>query len=817
MQLFLLIFLHYIAVQSQVWRHVAGPLPVHHPKALKELLQQGRAAAASRLLRTLLTYLQRCAAAASAAAQTPAASAAQAESATLAAAPATAAEHTTTSADASAIATTGTGASAACSLGSAGGAAALTMSARDYFMETPLEQPGLAALAQFTAAAARHPLSSTTEHPTSSAAAGKSPGVHIRGTAPFDHAPTHHPAATAVQAPASQASPSGQGPGAAAAGSWSAPAMATSSIPFTGRDDRSVSAVPPSAVDTGMLDMSAFGFGSSTQSQPAAEAATNKSSSSVETGMWDMSAFGSFAGAATAEPQPSHKPSPPPSSVETGMLDMSAFGMGGGAGEAKPAPKPAPAASSMDTGLLDMSAFESGASSSSSQPHPPPATSSTVQTGMLDTSAFGFGGGSSSSQPPPFSNNAMQTGMLDMSAFGGGSGSSSQPPQSSSNAMQTGMLDMSTFGFGGGGTSQPSPSTSTAMQTGMLDMSAFGAGGSSQSAAVAESGPSRATSASAAAAVPANEPSSAAVPPAQQDAGPSSEMTGLRFPPSAAGRSIGISAHQASQPAGAELLTAAEVTQLCELLGVPPPTLESFNGRNESGAPGERPIGSQPPSNAASSLATTAQAAADLLGLSSDEVGDLLHIAVALSEYSPWQQEAGGASASPEQLQHLRTGLDPSGRVFLVLGQLAALHSRRTAENTPAVDTSRHAMMQSAFQGVTVSRTPAKGAAAPQAGGSPPQVGQNPTSNLNSESRALSAAGDGSGSPFLSRAQVSGGKSTSQSRGMTGTIAPGKHKRSMSLLSFSSVGSLSDTLPAQVGDVARGEESSTQSFGQQVG
>jgi WD40 repeat protein len=102
------------------------------------------------------------------------------------------------------------------------------------------------------------------------------------------------------------------------------------------------------ALDTGMLDMSAFGMETAKSSAPA-----------LDTGMLDMSAFG----------METAKPSAP--ALDTGMLDMSAFGME----TAKPS---APA---LDTGMLDMSAF----GMETAKPSAP-----AQDTGMLDMSAFGL-------------------------------------------------------------------------------------------------------------------------------------------------------------------------------------------------------------------------------------------------------------------------------------------------------------------------------------------------------------------------------------------------------------------------------------------
>ena len=92
--------------------------------------------------------------------------------------------------------------------------------------------------------------------------------------------------------------------------------------------------------------------------------------SAVDTGELDMSAFGMGG------------PQPAASALDTGMLDMSAFGMGGAQ----------PAASALDTGMLDMSAFGMGSDAEPGEAHGGGQADSALDTGMLDMSAFGMGG-----------------------------------------------------------------------------------------------------------------------------------------------------------------------------------------------------------------------------------------------------------------------------------------------------------------------------------------------------------------------------------------------------------------------------------------
>jgi hypothetical protein len=100
-------------------------------------------------------------------------------------------------------------------------------------------------------------------------------------------------------------------------------------------------------MDTGMLDMSAFGdfgdFGGAAddddwgdqpqpqqqqQQQPPADAATGSSGNPLETGMLDMSAFGDFGGVQQQHQQQQPAAASHADAMASGLLDMSAFGFG---------------------------------------------------------------------------------------------------------------------------------------------------------------------------------------------------------------------------------------------------------------------------------------------------------------------------------------------------------------------------------------------------------------------------------------------------------------------------------------------------------
>ena len=164
---------------------------------------------------------------------------------------------------------------------------------------------------------------------------------------------------------------------------------------------------PAQALDSGMLDMSAFGFGanntqedddddnalmpSSTHgvslpgvsSPPPTKVPSRpaKAADPMSSGMLDMSTFGFGASDAVDDddevpppPPPPPPPAPPPAAppppstpgLDTGMLDMSAFGFGQeeeeagepqGEGEEAHAPPPLQAAPSASNGLLSMFGF----------------------------------------------------------------------------------------------------------------------------------------------------------------------------------------------------------------------------------------------------------------------------------------------------------------------------------------------------------------------------------------------------------------------------------------------------------------------------
>ena len=223
------------------------------------------------------------------------------------------------------------------------------------------------------------------------------------------------------------------------------------------------------AVDSGILDMSAFGL-SSSQSEPHPVQSLPKpkqQSSAVDTGMLDMSAFG-MATEPEPAPQQQHK-----SAMDTGMLDMSAFGL---ATEPEPAPQQETAqqpqqqqSSAVDTGMLDMSAFglatepQPASQQQSAQQQQPTA----MDTGMLDMSAFGLATEPApSQQQQPSAASQPGSGQQHVSASGLVPTPLQLPPVSTahSSALETGQLDMAAFG--GGGNSTASSRTSAAYPPG---------------------------------------------------------------------------------------------------------------------------------------------------------------------------------------------------------------------------------------------------------------------------------------------------------------------------------------------------------------
>ena len=130
-----------------------------------------------------------------------------------------------------------------------------------------------------------------------------------------------------------------------------------------------------STVDSGMLDLAAFGMGATPAAAEAQPAASN-----LDSGMLDLSAFG-MAPPPAAEPV---QQQPTASSLDSGMIDLSAFGMAPPPA-AEPVQQQQPA-SSLDSGMLDLAAFGMA---------PPPAaptqpSASSLDSGMLDLAAFGM-------------------------------------------------------------------------------------------------------------------------------------------------------------------------------------------------------------------------------------------------------------------------------------------------------------------------------------------------------------------------------------------------------------------------------------------
>ena len=110
-------------------------------------------------------------------------------------------------------------------------------------------------------------------------------------------------------------------------------------------------APPAGTLESGMLDMSAFGMGEAHD-----EPSSGGQAGALESGMLDMSAFGMGAGEAQAQPAPG-------GGLDSGQLDASAFGMGawdsgggdGGGGDAQQSQ-----AGAQESGILDMGAFGMG-------------------------------------------------------------------------------------------------------------------------------------------------------------------------------------------------------------------------------------------------------------------------------------------------------------------------------------------------------------------------------------------------------------------------------------------------------------------------
>ena len=115
-----------------------------------------------------------------------------------------------------------------------------------------------------------------------------------------------------------------------------------------------------SSLDTGMLDMSAFGMDFTSSEAKQKPQAAQQKPSAIDTGMIDMSAFGmSYEPPEAADDSSAgQQQSSQQQGIESGMLDMSAFGM-----SFAPEPEPEKATSqqqkqsAIDTGMLDMSAF----------------------------------------------------------------------------------------------------------------------------------------------------------------------------------------------------------------------------------------------------------------------------------------------------------------------------------------------------------------------------------------------------------------------------------------------------------------------------
>lgn len=108
---------------------------------------------------------------------------------------------------------------------------------------------------------------------------------------------------------------------------------------------------PANELESGMLDMSAFGMGEGRE-----EPGSGGQAGALESGMLDMSAFGM--GAAEPQAQPA-----PGGGLDSGQLDMSAFGVGGwdsGGGGGGGGGAQRSQAGAQESGMLDMGAFGMG-------------------------------------------------------------------------------------------------------------------------------------------------------------------------------------------------------------------------------------------------------------------------------------------------------------------------------------------------------------------------------------------------------------------------------------------------------------------------
>ena len=211
------------------------------------------------------------------------------------------------------------------------------------------------------------------------------------------------------------------------------------------------------SLDTGHLDLSAFGMLPAPADEPSPS-----SRSQLESGQLDMSALGMPSMVDQEPPQ-----SPPWSERDTGQLDLSAFGM------ALPPPElpVAQPLSQLESGQLDMSAF--GLPSTVDAAPPPAAEHSQLDSGQLDLSAFGM---AFPNQEPPreHASSRVESGYLYMSAVGLPSAFESAPAQPVHNQLQSGQLDLSAFGMSFSAPEPPQQPPAAQIDSGQLDLSAFG-------------------------------------------------------------------------------------------------------------------------------------------------------------------------------------------------------------------------------------------------------------------------------------------------------------------------------------------------------
>ncbi|GFR41681.1 hypothetical protein Agub_g2427 [Astrephomene gubernaculifera] len=523
---------------------------------------------------------------------------------------------------------------------------------------------------------------------------------------------------------------------------------------------------PPSALETGTLDMSAFGVFGGFGAEPAppppppplAAQMVRSQQGALDTGMLNMSAFAGFG----AEPPPPPRPSPPKSALESGTLDFSAFsGFGGFAVDPpppspplQPPPQPSPSrhASALDSGMLDMSAF-GGFGGFGQEPPPPPPPPPPLPPAPPPPPP----------PPQPRAADPLHSGMLDMSAFGGfGIGQYSQQDDgdaydnraaaAASRAPVPVIISEAT---------PPAPSTLTSaaaaapppLDTGMLDMSSFGGFDMGWTApppppppplppATAAESPPRQLgpplpAASAFEHRPSLPPRSALDSWTSSSSGPADSVPAPAASSSQPGvattatRSAGASGNvndpwvtfprvpepaTAADPELPELLLAAdEVAELHRLLGQDPPSsqndpspkpaLTAVLDSAAAAAPRKRRG-----SDGADDAVEDAVASLRALGLTPEDGLELCRLAVALSRKTV-EQLGGGGVVGGGGATDVTAGLDFAARAFLVQARLAAVGAHAAAAAAAATggqdDGAFAAAVSRLFRPVSVSRSSA--------------------------------------------------------------------------------------------------------------